>query len=37
MYSKKCRAIVREGFDECLATLKKNQYMANNDDDLQAA
>lgn len=35
--SKKCREIVQKGFDDCLAELKKNQYMANNDEEIQPA
>ncbi len=37
VYSTKCRDIVKKGFDESLQVLKRNQYMASNEDDFNAA
>ncbi|KAL4487471.1 hypothetical protein ABPG72_006991 [Tetrahymena utriculariae] len=34
-YSKKCRTIVKSGFDESLNELRRNVYMANNEEDYQ--
>lgn len=34
VYSAKCREIVKGGFDESLAELKKNQYLSNDDENL---
>lgn len=32
-YSKKCRTIVKGGFDESLNELRRNVYMANTEED----
>ena len=34
-YSKKCRTIVKGGFDESLNELRRNVYMANTEEDYQ--
>lgn len=33
IFSQRCREIVRSGFDESLAKLRKDQYMSNNEED----
>lgn len=34
-YSKNCRTIVKNGFDESLNELRRNVYMANTEEDYQ--
>lgn len=34
-YSKTCRGIVKNGFDESLSELRRNVYMANTEEDYQ--
>jgi hypothetical protein len=36
-YSNECRKIVQVGFDKCLDILRKNHYVANNEDEFGGA